>query len=274
MKRIYFLLLAGSVVLSGVSCKKIDDSTPAPDHPGKGHVEIWFRHVVDSVPLVLDSSVFYTGAGNLYRITDLRYFISGFRLCLHGGGKYTIESNDGIHYTDLRLPESQDWMPSDLVPAGAYDSISFTFGLNQLDNVSNRFPDPPERDMFWPDILGGGYHYMQLNSMWRDDSSGLSQPFMLHLGIGQIYSTPVPNTDSIVGYVQNYFTVELPASAFSVEENRTKIIYVTMHVDRWFNGPPNAFDLTQMPQGIMQNQELMHKACENGRNVFTVSFDE
>jgi hypothetical protein len=274
MKNTILLWVWTGILMSCFSCDKNHDTTIPPQYPGKGHVEIRFRHTVDSVPLVLDSAAYYTASGNMFRVTDLRYFISGVRLKLHGGGHYELIANQGIHYTDLRLPESQQWMASDEVPMGSYDSISFTFGLNQLDNISNRFPDPPERDMFWPLILGGGYHYMQLNSMWKDNSTGYQEPFMMHLGIGQIYASGIPNTDSILEYVQNYFTVKLPSSAFALGDQKTKIIEITMHVDRWFNGPPYQFDLAQMPQGIMQDQELMSKVCQNGQGVFTVTIHE
>ena len=40
-----------------------------------------------------------------------------------------------------------------------------------------------------------------------------------------------------------------------------------MNVDRWFDGQ-NAFNFTAYPMGIMQDQEGMFKACQNGRRVF------
>jgi hypothetical protein len=42
-----------------------------------------------------------------------------------------------------------------------------------------------------------------------------------------------------------------------------------MHLDRWFNGPPNPLNLASLPQGIMQNQPLMHQVCQNGRGAFS-----
>ena len=55
--------------------------------------------------------------------------------------------------------------------------------------------------MFWPEMLGGGYHYMKMNMIWSDTSA--LNPFNMHLGIGQIYSSLEPNVDSITGFVPN-----------------------------------------------------------------------
>ena len=29
------------------------------------------------------------------------------------------------------------------------------------------FVNPPEVNMMWPDVLGGGYHYLMLNGKWK-----------------------------------------------------------------------------------------------------------
>jgi hypothetical protein len=42
-----------------------------------------------------------------------------------------------------------------------------------------------------------------------------------------------------------------------------------MMIDRWFDSE-NAFDFSRYPMGIMQNQEGMFYACQNGKFVFTV----
>lgn len=265
-----FILLFAVVFFA--ACGNDDPEPPEP--PATGTLEIRFKHVVDSVPLGLDTLMYQTEAGNLFKVTDLRYFISAVKLNLTGGGELMITSNDGIHYVNMRMNETMQWFPADKIPASGYDSISFIFGLDEIDNESNRFPDPPERDMFWPEILGGGYHYMQLNTMWKNPSSSTTNPFMLHLGIGQLYSGTTFNTDSIIGYVHNHFGVLLPSSSFTIDPGENQVIEIVMHIDQWFNGPPNTFDLSTMPQGIMQNQPMMSAFTLNGRNLFTVTIND
>ncbi|MFH1298144.1 MAG: MbnP family protein [Bacteroidota bacterium] len=261
------LLVSLTVFLAG--CKK-DQNGANPD-PDFGGINIQFKHVFNGIPLVLDTLGWTDDFNNSFEINELQYFISDIRLHLKGGGAYQIATADGIHYVDARIPESHQWLPVDQIPPAIYDSVSFTFGLNAVKNLSNRFPDPPERDMFWPEILGGGYHYMKLNTKWKNDTVPELRPFMMHLGIGQIYDPVVP--DSIIGYVQNFFFVKLDSSAFEIESGKLKTLVITMHLERWFDGPPNAFNLATMPPGIMQNQPLMHKVCLNGRGVFSVKIE-
>jgi hypothetical protein len=253
-----------------------DKNTPAPPDPPVNTSFIGFRfvHLVDSVPLELDTFNYITKGGVLYKITDLQYFISRITLYMHGGGDVVLSDGDSIRYIDHRFPETQTWIPAGDIPAVEYDSIAFTFGLNEQQNISNRFPNPPERDMFWPEVLGGGYHHMKLNSVWKSCCTNLESPFMMHVGTGQIYSSPTPNTDSIIGFVQNAFRVVLPGSSFTAKKDSTFILGIVMNIDHWFNGPPNMLDLNIMPQGIMQDQENMAKICDNGKGAFSVKSEK
>jgi hypothetical protein len=254
-------LAACLLVIAG--CKKSDD----PNDNGK--IQIVFSHRVNGNPLVLDTLIYQTATLHNYKVTDLQYFISDITLYHDGGKQVTLSQDEGIHYVDARIPSTLAWSPDDEIAPGTYDSLSFTFGIDAVKNVSNRFPNPPERDMAWPDILGGGYHYMKMNLMYKNAPAATTQPFMFHLGIGQIYSSAVPNPDSITGYVQNYFPVTLKNS-FTIAEGAIRTIQCTMLVDRWFDGT-ETFDFTDYPGGIMQYQEGMHRACLNGRNAFTGS---
>jgi hypothetical protein len=243
------------------ACRKSAETT------GTGKMHFGFSHQVGVTPLMTDTLVYSTSTLHHYKVTDLQYFISDILLYHDDGKSVPLHSGDGIHYVDIRLPATLDWYPGDELPPGNYDSLSFTFGINEVKNTSNRFPNPPERDMAWPDILGGGYHYMKMNLLYRDLPGEVTKPFMFHLGIGQVYSSAVPDPDSITGYVQNWFTVSLPV-AFAVTAGVVTSIRFDMHVDHWFDGQ-ETFDFTDYPGGIMQYQDGMHRACLNGRHVFT-----
>ncbi len=261
-----FLLTMALAVAMLASCRKDDPVPPS----GAAAVGIRFVHLVDSVPLALDTFSYTTRGGVLFKITDLQYFISGLTLYPAGGNPDILTDGDSIHYVDLRIPGTWLWHPAGSIPTGAFDSVAFTFGLAQWQNISNRFPNPPERDMFWPELLGGGYHHMKLNTVWKSCCTNLDSPFMMHLGTGQIYSSPTPNPDSITGFVQNAFRVVLPASSFTAAPGDTVILDIVMNIDHWFNGPPNMLDLNVMPQGIMQSQEWMGKICDNGKSAFSL----
>jgi hypothetical protein len=239
------------------SCKK-EQST--------GKIVFTFAHYDDGEPLVTDTMKYVNAAGDHYMITEVQYFISDIVLHRSGGQDYMISQSNGIHYVDNDISSTMQWAINENIPAGTYDSISFTFGISAAKNQSNMFPDPPERDMFWPDVLGGGYHYMKLNGKWRNDTTA-EQMLMFHLGIGQIY-----DGDSITGFIQNAFNVTLPASSFSIGDNAQHEIQIVMNIEKWFEDP-YVFDFALYADMMMQRQESMHMACVNGQHgVFTVGY--
>lgn len=261
MKTKLFIMLLLTAIF--YSCDKDD---PIGDEPEKkGKISLQFVHDVDGAPMIIDTMVYTNAAGNEYLINEIQYFVSDITLHNSNGSKYVISSSNGIHYVDTDIPSTQTWQVPDDIPVGSYSSISFTFGINEVKNQSGMFTNPPEVNMFWPEFLGGGYHYLKLNGKWLDVNAMISA-FNLHLGIGQIYDSVV--TDSIVGYVQNYFTVNLPASSFNIAENTTTSGKIIMNVESWLD-TPNVYDFDQWGGHIMQNQAAMHTIVENGTDVFT-----
>ena len=123
--------------------------------------------------------------------------------------------------------------------------------------------------MFWPDELGGGYHYMKLNGKWLN-TNAMIEPFNFHLGIGQTYDT----TGQVTGFVQNYFRVNCYLAIYSsfiaqVRANEMNHLGINMNIESWFK-TPHTWDFNQWGGMIMQNQEAMKTACENGFDVFGV----
>ncbi len=228
-------------------------------------IKIHFDYKVEGQSLVFDSLMYVNAAGNHYLVNEIQYFISDVILHRDDGSFYQIGEWTDMHYVDSDIPSTQTWEVFDNIPAGTYSGISFTLGINSSKNQSYMFPDPPERDMFWPDYLGGGYHYMKLNGKWLDTLDRMS-PFDFHLGIGQIYAH---YPDSIISFVDNSFQVVLPNSGFIISENETKEMSLSMNVENWFSDP-NTWDFNYWGGSIMQNQDAMHSACLNGWDVFSI----
>ena len=118
--------------------------------------------------------------------------------------------------------------------------------------------------MFWPEYLGGGYHYLKLNGKWVDESSELL-PFNFHLGIGQFYD----DEGTVTGFIQNFFDITLQNSSFTLADGENKAIDLVMEVDNWFR-TPHTYDHNTWGGDIMQKQEAMALGCENGHDVFSV----
>ena len=263
LKNLIILVIIGVAV---TSCVKENAPYISPVDKNDD-VNITFMHFVDGEPLKFDTLIYETSVGNRYMVTDLQYFISCIRLHEAGGKWIDINPDHEVHYVDGRVPDTWSWILTKSAPEGPMDSISFVFGLDSENNYSYRYSDPPERDMFWPDILGGGYHYMKLNMKWRNSDTTDVNPFMFHLGIGQVYKGNVIDPDSIIGYVPNYFTVRLPFYHKMKDGDVKNSWMIMMNIEKWFDGF-YTFDFTDYPKGIMQNQEGMFKAAKNGRNAF------
>ncbi|MFZ4520908.1 MAG: MbnP family protein [Bacteroidales bacterium] len=256
------LLLLVTMVFS---CKNGDE--PEPVTPS-GNISFVVEHMADGLPLKRNEMIYTNAAGNEYMIADLMYFISDITLYRHDGKLKMIGETKDIFYIDENIPETKTIRFSDRIPAGTYDSISFIFGIPEAKNKSNRFVNPPEAIMGWPEVLGGGYHYLMMNGKWKD-GSGIIMPFNFHLGIGQLYHGTSYNVDSIYAFVKNCFRVSLPGSSFQMKDKENRIFHLTMNLGEWFENP-HVYDHNFWGGAIMQNQPALQMAKENGWDVFSI----
>jgi hypothetical protein len=222
---------------------------------GYGDTEIHISYTANGRPLALDSLSYTNEAGNRFMVNEIQWFISKITLVSEQGEEVSLGK---VFYIDTNIPESQTLVTAS-IPCQRYISMQFTFGLDQEDNVTGFFTNPPESNMFWPDPLGGGYHYMKLNGKYLDENGDLA-PMNIHLGIGQ-------NEDHTEFY-QNYFTVELPLN-LDLKEG-ANVIHLNMNIDNWFR-TPHTYDINAFGSAIMQNQEAQQLLKENGHDVFEVS---
>ncbi len=259
---INILLLAGILF----SCNNKEDEIEPEEE--SGHIILKFDHYVDGKPLVIDSMMYVNAAGNPYEVNEVMYFISDVTLHGSDGSEKMIEDWKDIHYVEYEIPSTHTWEVFDDIPAGNYDSITFVFGIPEEKNTSFRFVNAPEDKMMWPDILGGGYHYLMINGKWLDEDQE-EQLYNFHLGIGQLYKGDEINYDSIYAFVQNYFTVKLPESSFTLEPGSEKEIEIIMNIESWYETPHN-FDFNYWGGAIMEIQPAMRMGVENGYDVFTV----
>jgi hypothetical protein len=247
------------------SCKKSDD--PVPETPS-GTLSFSVDHRVNGQPLKKNELIYTNAAGNEYLIADLMYFISDITLYRIDGAREVISGPKDIFYIDENMPETKTIRFSDKIPAGTYDSIAFVFGISADKNKSLKYVNPPEVNMAWPEMLGGGYHYMMMNGKWKD-TTGVVMPFNFHLGIGQLYKGNSHDVDSIYAFVQNYFRVSLPGSSFQLADQENLTFQLTMNIEKWFDNP-HVYDHNYWGGAIMQNQPAMQMVRENGWDVFSI----
>ena len=232
----------------------------------KAEINLNLGYEVNGKSLVTDSLCYENEAGNKFLITEIQWFLSNIELkneagdwiMLHQTGLSDTLDVSRVYYIDTDIPESQT-LHSSPVKVGHYTAIRFTFGLDESDNQIGLFTDPPESEMFWPEMLGGGYHYMKLNGKYLNAEDRLA-PMAIHLGIGQ--------NEDCTEFYQNYFIVELPIE-FNVKVNTENQLDLTMVIDNWFRNP-NTIDFDEFGSHIMQNQTAQRLLKGNGKDVFRI----
>ena len=222
----------------------------------QGDLTLNVGYSINGKPLITDTLCYINEAGNEFMITEIQWFLSQIELQDEQGVWIPMEPR--IFYIDTNIPENQTYRISS-IPTGKYKTLRFTFGLDEEDNRTGLFSDPPESHMFWPEPLGGGYHYMKLNGKYLDENEELA-PLNIHLGIGQ--------NESHTEFYQNYFSVEILID-FAILENAENQLNLTMIIDNWFRNP-NLYDFNEYGSAIMQNQAAQQALKENGNDVFKI----
>ena len=243
--------------LMAVACSKRNE---------KAEIDININYEINGKPLVTDTLCYKNEVGNQFLITEIQWFLSNLELKNDSGDWTTLLQRDlldtavinRVFYMDTNIPESQT-LHTQPLPIGHYTTFRFTFGLDEADNQTGLFNDPPESEMFWPDVLGGGYHYMKLNGKYLNAEDRLA-PLAIHLGIGQ--------NEDFTEFYQNYFIVELPVD-FNVKANTENQLDLTMMIDNWFRNP-HTIDFNEFGSHIMQNQTAQRLLNGNGKDVFRI----
>ncbi|MCQ2321399.1 MAG: hypothetical protein MJZ91_08750 [Bacteroidales bacterium] len=249
MKKICILTFI--ILLFLASCKQ---------EPKESSVGLIIHYSVDGKELVTDSLCYQNEAGNQFLITEIQWFISNIEIKNAEGKWLPINQDSHIFYLDENDNLAKTFA-SQFIPVGQYVALRFTFGLDENDNQNGLFVNPPESDMFWPEPLGGGYHYMKLNGKWLDENGCLS-PINVHLGIGQ--------NEDLTEFYQNYFQVEIPfEETFHVTGKEHNTLQINMDIANWFRNP-HTYDFNVWGGAIMQNQAAQQVLKENGQDVFSV----
>ena len=237
-------------------------------HSEKAEIGLNIHYEINGEALITDTLRYTNAAGNQFLVTEIQWFLSNIQFLDQNGDWHTLrqreavdsiaELTEHIFYIDTDIPESHT-LRGKKMPIGHYTALRFTFGLDEADNQTGIFSDPPESEMFWPDMLGGGYHYMKLNGKYINEENRLA-PLAIHLGIGQ--------NEDFTQFYQNYFIVELPID-FDIKANTENHLDLTMVIDNWFRNP-NTIDFNEFGSHIMQNQAAQRLLKGNGKDVFRI----
>jgi len=202
------------------------------------------------------NSIIYTNAnGEDLSITKLRYLISKITFEKSSGETFIL---DGYNLVDVTNNTNQSFTPITTIPDGDYSKVSFTFGFDNDDNYNENYIDLNSASWNVPELLGGGYHYMQLEGKFIDNTTTET---------GYAYHTirAVDNSGATQVFQDTFF--EIDVGAVNITNNAT--FNIEMNIAEWFKNP-NTWDLNVLNQMLMPNSSAQIMMYENGQNVFNL----
>lgn len=251
MKKI-ILLFALTVVAFG--CKKDDDGgDPTPQNVS---VDFKFSQNWAGAPVTqadFNSSIYTNAAGNFITISKLRYLIS--RISLHKADGTSVNFSE-YQLVDLTDPTTLTLSPSLTATTGDYTGISFIYGFNEADNISGAYQDLNAATWNWPSMLGGGYHFMQMEGSF-DDTNGAPQPYAYHNGTARVS----PDV-----FEQNFISFDFNQN-FTINSDAT--IEIKMDISEWYKNPLT-WDLNDRSVDLMMNYLAQKDMQRNGATVFSI----
>ncbi|WP_299108462.1 MbnP family protein [uncultured Tenacibaculum sp.] len=191
--------------------------------------------------------------GTKLTIEQLRYLISRVALV---DGKDNVTLFDGYNLVDLSKEESLTFNLPKKVSEGSY-KLSFVFGFNNEDNKTNAYQDLNTASWNVPAMLGGGYHFMQLDGKYT--STDLTKkPYNYHAI--KAYNTSTSESED------TFFIVDL--GTISLTNNST--IEIKMNIAQWFKNP-NDWNLNDLDVSLMMNFDAQKQMHSNGKSgVFSL----
>ncbi len=201
------------------------------------------------------NTIQYTNAnGEQLSVTRLRYLIS--KMELHASDGSTVEL-EGYNLIDLANDNTLNFTSNTVVPNKTYTSFSFNFGFDAADNAEN-YADLNSASWNWPDMLGGGYHNMQLEGQYINNTMPAANTYAYHMGKALV---------STGTYEDNHIAINLPLNNQTFAGDAS--IELKMNIAEWFKNP-NQWDLNVYNNALMGNYAAQILMQENGASVFSL----
>ena len=234
------------------SCSSEDDSDT--------DVYLKFIHEWNDAVVTADDfgTIQYLNAfGNQLSIERLRYLISDLTLTKISGEIITLNN---YHLIDLENENTLNLTSNQSIETETYANVSFIFGFTNSANADGAYPDLNSASWNVPAMLGGGYHYMQLDGKFINNF-GNEAGYNFHAI--RAADNPGPNPS----FPQDTF-FEVNLGPLTVSENNE--ITIVMDIAQWFE-QPNLWDLNLYNQMLMPNSTAQILMYENGQNVFQLN---
>lgn len=251
LRRTYLTLALGIILVSCSSDN--DDNLNTQVSTTFNFTHHWDGQNVSSADF--NTIQFINENGESLSIERLRYVISDITFTTAAGEELIF---DNYNLVDLTNDNGLIFSASEQMPIGNYTNVAFTFGLDNEDNTEN-YLELNSESFNVPEMLGGGYHYMQFDGKYLDSNSN-EQGFNYHA----IRAVDNPGTNP--SFPQDtFFTVNL--GAISITNNTN--IEVKANLAEWFKGP-HVWNLNELNQMLMPNSAAQIMMYDNGQSVFSL----
>ena len=180
-----------------ISCSEDND-----DNINQVNATFSFTHSWDglSVSNADFNNIKYTNAnGEQLSITKLRYLISKITFQKSNGEKIIL---DGYNLVDVTNNTNLLFTTLATIPSGNYSHVYFTFGFDNDANYNSNYQDLNSASWTVPAILGGGYHFMQLEGKFIDNTS-------TEIGYAYHAIRAVDNSKTPIEFQDTFFEVDL-----------------------------------------------------------------
>lgn len=243
MIRPLFLIYIASLCLG--ACRE----KAAQQIPNTGNARLIVDLRVDTLPLIFNQFN-YTNRANRYTIGNFECYLSA----IEGIKNKLATPFCAYQYISASNETSKSIFLNNYPFNTAYDSLAFVFGvvesLNHSNGLSNSIID---QNMEWPNTLGGGYHFMRFEGLYRDTSEK-EKAYALHFG-----KTP------------RQVRISFPLNAVPELQNTDQILTytVTLDLNRLLN-TPHVLDFDQLPGSIMAIDSIQEQIRDNARFAFSL----
>ncbi|WP_223549713.1 MbnP family protein [Aestuariivivens sp. NBU2969] len=233
--------------------------TDNDDKANNTTVSFNFSHHWDGTPVTnQDFNVikFTNENGEQLSIERLRYLISDITFTKQSGE--VLKTND-YNLVDVTNGENLTFTSTMIIPNEIYSNLSFTFGFKNEKNTDAVYQDLNTASWFVPAMLGGGYHYMQFDGKFINNSS-IEQGFNYHA----IRAVDTSGSEPI--FPQDTFII---VNLGPVTVNNNSTFNIEMNIAEWFKNP-NTWNLNTYNQMLMPNVSAQIMMFENGQNAFSL----
>jgi hypothetical protein len=218
--------------------------------PEQLEVTLNFTHNWDLLELTkqdFNELKFTNANGEQLSIEKLRYLVSNISL-LDNKNHHLIDVGENTG-TSISIPDLTE---------GSY-ALSFRFGFSDEDNTDGVYPDLNSVSFNVPEMLGGGYHFMQFDGKYLDTNTEES-------GFNYHTIRAVDRTDpGNLKFKDTSFEVNLG----TIKITNTTEIEIEVNLAEWFKNP-NTWNLNELNTVLMPNFEAQKIMSANGKDVFSL----